>query len=62
VRKRLSPAGKRWLASQAEEARAVILALVDKYVLGVLRRFGGAPQQFRATMTELQRRLYAEAA
>jgi hypothetical protein len=50
------------LASQAEEARAVILALVDKYVLGVLRRFGGDPQQFRATMTELQRRLYAEAA
>jgi len=29
---------------------------------GVLWRFGGAPQQFRTTMTELQRRLYAEAA
>lgn len=75
-----------WLASQAEEARAVILALVEKYVLGglremtdpavfrvspfremgeargVLRRFGGDPQRFRAAMTELQRRLYAEAA
>jgi hypothetical protein len=25
---------------------------------GVLRRFGGDPQRFRATMTELQRRLY----
>lgn len=72
-----------WLDAQTEEARAVILALVDKYVLGglremtdpavfrvspfremgeargVLRRFGGDPQQFRATMTELQRRLYA---
>ena len=75
-----------WLASQAEEARAVILALVDKYVLGglremtdpavfrvspfremgeargVLRRFGGDPQRFRAAMNELQRRLYADAA
>jgi len=75
-----------WLAGQAEEARAVILALVDKYVLGgiremtdpavfrvspfremgeargVLRRFGGDPLRFRATMAELQRRLYAEAA
>ena len=75
-----------WLDAHAEEARAVILALVDKYVLGglremtdpavfrvspfremgeargVLRRFGGDPQRFRATMTELQRRLYAEAA
>jgi type I restriction enzyme R subunit len=64
----------------------VILALVDKYVLGglqemtdqaifrvspfremgeargVLRRFGGDPQRMRATVTELQRRLYAEAA
>jgi type I restriction enzyme R subunit len=72
-----------WLDAQTEEARAVILALVDKYVLGglremtdpavfrvspfremgeargVLRRFGGDPQQFRATMSELQRRLYA---
>ena len=75
-----------WLDAQTEEARAVILALVDKYVLGglremtdpavfrvspfremgeargVLRRFGGDPQQYRAAMTELQRRLYAEAA
>lgn len=75
-----------WLDAQAAEARAVILALVDKYVLGglremtdpavfrvspfremgaargVLRRFGGDAQRFRATMTELQRRLYAEAA
>lgn len=75
-----------WLDAQAEEARAVILALVDKYVLGGLRemtdpavfrvspfremgeargvplRFGGDAQRFRATMTELQRRLYAEAA
>jgi type I restriction enzyme R subunit len=75
-----------WLRSQAAEARAVILALVDKYVLGglremtdpavlrvspfremgeargVLRRFGGDPQRFRAAMTELQRRLYADAA
>ena len=75
-----------WLRSQAAEARAVILALVDKYVLGglremtdpavlrvspfremgeargVLRRFGGDPQRFRAAMSELQRRLYADAA
>ena len=29
---------------------------------GVLRRFGGDAQRFRDTMTELQRRLYAEAA
>jgi len=29
---------------------------------GVLRRFGGDPQRLRATVTELQRRLYAEAA
>ena len=28
----------------------------------VLRRFGGDPLRFRATMMELQRRLYAEAA
>ena len=64
----------------------MILALVDKYVLGglremtdpavfrvspfremgeargVLRRFGGDPQRFRAAMNELQRRLYADAA
>ncbi len=26
---------------------------------GVLRRFGGDPQRFRATMIELRRRLYA---
>ena len=29
---------------------------------GVLRRFGGEPQRFRAAMNELQRRLYADAA
>ena len=75
-----------WLNAHAEDARAVVLALVDKYVLGglqemtdpavlrvspfremgeargVLRRFGSDPQRFRATMTELQRRLYADAA
>ena len=77
---------KGWLGAQDAAAREVILALVDKYVLGglqemtdqavfrvspfremgeargVLRRFGGDPQRLRATVTELQRRLYAEAA
>lgn len=72
-----------WLTEQTAEAREVILALIDKYVLGglkemtdpevfrvspfremgevrgVLSRFGGKPQRFRETMSELQRRLYA---